>query len=83
MIIIGCQVLGETINVEFYAEEVPILEINKAEFETWVDENYLRETLEHKFDGEYRSKNVKLTFEEYYEQDRLHRDLENFISENL
>lgn len=54
--------------------------VNKTDYEIWVDDNELRDSLVEKFDGEYSNWTVKLSWEEYYSNTKIHRDLEWYLA---
>lgn len=77
MIVTSCEVLDEVINVETNEGE---FEIDKSEFETWVDENARRIVLVENFNGSYNNHDEHLSWEQFYEHIQLHRELEWFLS---
>lgn len=54
--------------------------IKKDDYEIWVDDNDLRHSLVEKFDGEYSNWIVKLSWDEYYSNTKIHRDLEWYLA---
>lgn len=54
--------------------------IKKDDYEIWVDDNDLRHSLEETFNGEYFNRIRKLSWEEYYSNTKIHRDLEWYLA---